>query len=170
MHFCAATLALFGILSFFLDSSSASTQGKTQAITHWEITLDTGQKIQGEGTLSFPDLPRTMSVQLDGPKLNLDLASINPPRRVSLHLPDGRKIEGYLTQSGNELSGKLLAGKKSATPDRNHWRNRSAQKSEWASPLANVPVNLRTGPATDMSFRRVMPTVHVDAHNGDHHH
>ena len=170
MHLCAATLALFGILSFFLDSSEASTQSKAQPVTTWEITLDTSTRARGEGTLSFPDLPRTVGVKLEGPKVSLQLASVNPPRQVSLRLPDGSETRGYLMQSGSELTGKLLTAEKPASPNRDHWRNRSARKSDWASPLANAPVDIRTGPATDMGYRRVMPTFHVEAHNGDHHH
>lgn len=170
VHLCAATLALFGIVLFFVDSSRAAASRVEQPVTTWDITLETAFKGRGKAFLSFPDLPRAMEVDLDGSTLSLKLESSLPPRQVSLRLADGQLTRGYLMQSGNELTGKLLPADKPAAADRGHWRARTDRKYDWKSPLANAPLEIKTGPATEMSYRRTMPTVRLEAHEGDHKH
>lgn len=170
IHLCAATLALFGVLSLFLGSSEAATSSAKSPIMSWTINLETGFRGEGKASLSFPDLPRTLEVSLDGPELTLQLESANPPRQVALRFPDGRQTRGFLMQAGNELTGNLAPAEKPEPADRQHWRARSDHKHDWKSPLANAPFQLEPGPAPEMAYRRAMPTVRLESHEGDHKH
>lgn len=92
-HLLAGTLALSGVLLSLFGGPGADPSTTRQPRATWRIEIDTGRKGQQEATLSFPDLPMTRPVTLDGRStLSLTVESQVAPRIASLRFADGQMV------------------------------------------------------------------------------